>query len=29
MSDTPYIFDVSGAANFEQLVIQNLSLIHI
>ncbi len=23
MSDTPYIFDVSGAANFEQLVIQN------
>lgn len=23
MSDTPYIFDVSGAASFEQLVIQN------
>ena len=23
MSDTPYIFDVSGAADFEQLVIQN------
>ncbi len=23
MSDTPYIFDVAGAANFEQLVIEN------
>ena len=23
MSDTPYIFDVSGAASFEQLVIEN------
>ncbi|UTW06505.1 thioredoxin [Pseudomonas benzenivorans] len=23
MSDTPYIFDVSGAASFEQLVVQN------
>ena len=23
MSDSPYIFDISGAANFEQLVIEN------
>src|SRR6218665_2665716 len=23
MSDTPYIFDISGAASFEQLVIEN------
>ena len=23
MSDSPYIFDISGAASFEQLVIEN------
>ena len=23
MSDTPYIFDINGAAQFEQLVIEN------